>query len=225
MAATHTRAPAGSRRTRNKVLALAASGTVLIGSLGVASLAAWSDFEWVVGGVGADDAGITASTFEVEQFASGDAAWDHWEDEDTDINVVDFSALAAALTPGDTVYGYVRLRTVTGSLDGEVSLSAHTAVVADEFSDALEYGAWLLDDFADCDEDVATAGGTVLVAAASALDVDGAAPFALGGATTTDPGTEQTVCFEIHFPDTYEDDATLQGDTVTPVWSFDAISV
>jgi len=209
---------------RNKALAIAAAGTVLVGGVSAASLAAWTDIEWVAGGAGST-AGVLSSTFEVEQFTASDTEWGQYETQGV-ANVVDFTAEARALAPGDTVYGYVRLRTVVDSLGGSLSLDAVTTVTPDTLSDALEYGAWVIDDFADCDEDVASVAGAVeLVAPGSALSADGSGSFALGASDGEDPGTERAVCFAIGFPSSYQDDDGLQGATVTPVWSFPAISV
>lgn len=215
-----------ARRTanRNKVLALGAAGLVLAGGVTVGSLAAWTDVEWIAGGVGSTG-GVAASSFEVEQFTATDTAWGHYEDE-AGANVVDFSAAAASLTPGDTVYGYVRLRTEVDSLGGELALVAATDVVADGLAEALTYAAVLMDAPATCNAaDFVTATVATLVTASSGLGTDGAAPFDLAAATSTLPGAERTVCFAITFPAAYAGDESLQGGSAAPVWRFDAISV
>jgi hypothetical protein len=218
------RVEARRTRSRNKALAIAAGGIVLAAGITIPSLAAWTDIEWVTGGAG-DDAGVTASTFEVEQFAAGDTDWGHYETEAA-ANVVDFSAQAAALSPGDTVYGYVRLRTVAGSLGGTLTLAADTAVVADTLSEALSYGARVMDDTTGCTAaDYATT-GTELQAVGSALSASSGSTFSLvAAADASTPGSEQVVCFALTFPSAFEDDTALQGDTVSPVWHFDAVSV
>ena len=212
-------------RTRNRIIALGAAGLVLGGGIAAGSLAAWTDVEWVTGGVDGS-AGGTASTFEVEQNTGAAAAWDHFETEPT-ANTVDFSAAAATLTPGDTVYGFVRLRTPVDSLGGELSLVADTDTSdATSLEAALTYGAVVMDAHTSCNAADYTDDATAtLVALGSALDSDGAATFDLAAATATLPGTEQTVCFALTFPASYASDDSLQGETATPVWHFDAISV
>jgi hypothetical protein len=218
------RVEARRTRSRNKALAIAAGGIVLAAGITIPSLAAWTDIEWVTGGAG-DDAGVTASTFEVEQFAAGDTDWGHYETEAA-ANVVDFSAQAAALSPGDTVYGYVRLRTVAGSLGGTLSLAADTAVVADTLSEALSYGARVMDDTTGCTAaDYATT-GTELQAVGSALSASSGSTFSLvAAADASTPGSEQVVCFALPLPSGLVDDSGLLGDTVSRVWHFVAVSV
>lgn len=221
-----TRIAARRAATRNKVLALGAAGVVLAGGVTVGSLAAWTDIEWIAGGAGSVDS-IGASTFEVEQFALGDEDWGDYEDGD-EPNRVDFSAQAAALTPGDTVYGFVQLRTAEKSLGGTLSLVSDTDVVDETLSAALTYGAVLVDGPDSCDTAGFAAGsteGSQILAAGSALDADGAVSFSLDAATESAPGTAKTLCFAIHFPIGFAADDSLQGDTVSPVWYFDAISV
>lgn len=221
---TENRIAARRTANRNKALALGAAGLVLAGGVTAGSLAAWTDVEWIAGGVGTTG-GVAASSFEVEQFTASDTTWGHYEDE-AGANVVDFSAAAASLTPGDTVYGYVRLRTETDSLGGELSLEALTDVVPGGLADALTYTAVLMDAASTCNAtDFATATVSTLVAASAGLDAGGGAPFTLAAGTPTQPGAERTVCFAITFPATYANDETLQGATAAPVWRFDAISV
>jgi len=228
---TGNRVGARRARTRNKALALTASGVVLAAAVTVPSLAAWTDQEWVHGGAGAGlpdgEGGVTASTFEVEQFADGDADFDHYE-TDGGANVINFGAQAAALTPGDTVYAYVRLRTVENSLGGTLTLAALTAVVDGEFSDALRYGARIVPDVASCSaDDYAGAGSTVLQASGTPLDQ--AAPtatFSLDASVGGAPGAEKVVCFELDFPDTEAANTALaESSPVVPIWRFDAVSV
>jgi predicted ribosomally synthesized peptide with SipW-like signal peptide len=221
---TGIRVEARRFRTRNKVLALSAAGVVLAAGITVPSLAAWTDIEWVTGGAGTDP-GVTAATFEVEQFAAGDTAWGDYETE-AGANVIDFSAQAAALTPGDTVYGYVRLRTVAGSLGGTLTLAADTDVTADTLSAALSYGARVMADTTGCTAAGYATTGTELQAGGSALDASAGGTFSLAAAAdAVTPGTEQVVCFALTFPASFATDAALQGGTVAPVWHFDAVSV
>jgi len=221
---TGTRVDARRSRTRNKALAIAAAGIVLAAGITVPSLAAWTDIEWVTGGAD-NDPGVTASTFEVEQLTAGDTVWGHYETE-AGANVIDFSAQAAALSPGDTVYGYVRLRTVAGSLGGTLTLAADTDVVAGSLSAALTYGARVMADTSGCSAAAYATTGTQLQASGSALDASSGGSFSLAAAADdVTPGTEQVVCFALTFPASFAADPDLQGDTVAPVWHFDAVSV
>lgn len=211
-------------RSRNKVLALGAAGLMLAAGITVPSLAAWTDIEWVTGNAGAG-AGVTSSSFEVEQFASGDADWDHYETQGG-ANVIDFSAQAATLSPGDTVYAYVRLRTVAGSLGGDLTLGADTVVTGNALAAVLTYGARIVADDTACDLAGYTA-GTALQADGSALTAAGGTFSLAAAADAVTPGVEKVVCFAIDFEDTPANQAngTLQGLTVVPVWHFDADSV
>ncbi|MCS0500739.1 SipW-dependent-type signal peptide-containing protein [Protaetiibacter mangrovi] len=217
------RVDARRARTRNKALALAAAGVVLSAGIAVPSLAAWTDEEWVTGGVG-NVPGITASSFEVQQFAEGDTVWGDYETQ-PEANVIDFSAQAASLTPGDTVYGYVRLRVVAGSLGGTLSLGADTVVTTSTLSEALTYSARVMDAVSTCNATDYAATGSELQPS-GALDAATAGTFSLAAAPdAVTPGTEQVVCFAITFPSSFSGDTALQGQTATPVWHFDAVSV
>jgi predicted ribosomally synthesized peptide with SipW-like signal peptide len=219
-----TRVEARRTRSRNKVFALAAAGIVLVAGITVPSLAAWTDSEWVTGGVG-NIPGISTSSFEVEQFAAGDTIWDHYETQGV-ANVIDFSAQAASLAPGDTVYGYVRLRTEAGSLGGTLTLAADTVVTASTLSAAVVYGARVVSSTAECSAANYAASGTLLQASGSALNASSLGTFSLAAAPdATTPGAEKVVCFELEFPISFAGDETLMRSSVAPVWHFDAVSV
>lgn len=218
------RVDARRSRTRNKVLALGAAGLVLAAGITVPSLAAWTDIEWVSGAAGTD-AGVVASTFNVQQSTAVNPAWNDYPTE-AGANLIDFSAQAATLTPGDTVYGWVQLRTVADSIGGTLTLQADTVVTADTLSAALTYGARVMDDTSDCASAAYATSGTELQPLGTALDVSAGGSFTLDAAPdATTPGTAKVVCFALTFPASFAADTTLQGDTVTPVWHFDAVSV
>lgn len=229
---TGNRVGARRARTRNKALALTATGVVLAAAITVPSLAAWTDIEWVIGGAGADDTtggGITASTFEVEQAALQDGEnFGHYETE-AGANVISFGDAAAALTPGDTVYAFVRLRTVTGSLGGTLTLAADTDTSTNALADVLTYGARTVASPAACNAAGYTgAGSNELQAPGTPLDeVAPTATFSLSAATAAAPGPEVVVCFALTLPDTQaiRDNDALQSLSVAPVWHFDAVSV
>lgn len=118
-------APA-SRRTR--VAALVAGGALVVGGVGY-TLASWTDTEWVFGGNGTGGPGIGTSTFEVEQNVTGDLASGWTQAEDAPGQEMTFTPDAIALSPGDTTYASVTLRTTEQSIAGNVELLA--AVSAD----------------------------------------------------------------------------------------------
>lgn len=209
---------------RNKIMAIAAAGTVLAAGVGITSLAAWTDNEWVNGGFNGIP-GIGTSTFEIEQnVTTGASGWTN--DLASPGGTVDFSALATKLTPGDTVYGFVRLRATPASVAGTESLVSDTATLTG-LAQYLKYGAVVLDaaDGSTCTATTfARAGATVLTTAGAALTTNGSTTFALaaGGGGTT-PGVERTVCFQLALPATGVPD-TAQGLTVSPIWHFAAQS-
>lgn len=212
-------------RRRNKILAITSAGVVLAAGITVPSLAAWTDIEWIAGGAGTV-AGVGTGTFEVQQFAANDADWGDYETQGS-ANVIDFSTQAASLTPGDTVYAYVRLRTVVNSLGGDLSLVSDTVVTPSTLSAALTYGARIVPNAAACTQagfDAVT-GADILVASASGLSADGATDFALAAGTSTLAGAEKVVCFALDFPASFANDTTVQNQTVIPIWHFDAVSV
>ncbi len=220
---TATRVDARRSRTRNRVFAISAAGVVLVAGITVPSLAAWTDIEWITGGVG-NVPGVGTSTFNVQQFAAGDVDWGDYPTQ-AGANVVDFSAQAAALTPGDTVYGYVRLRTVAGSVGGDLEMKADTVVTPSTLSAALTYGARIVATAGDCTAAGYAASTTVLQAAGSALNASSATSFPLAAAANgSTPGVEKVVCIAITFPSSYAGSTALQGATATPVWHFDAVS-
>jgi predicted ribosomally synthesized peptide with SipW-like signal peptide len=126
-------------KINQKVVALAAAGLVLLSGATVTSLAAWTDTEWVNGGVETLP-GLGTSTFDVQQNVTTDST--SWASQETSPGgVVDFGSTASALTPGTSVYGFVRLRTVTNSLGGTLTLLHETSVTGSPFLTALRYGA------------------------------------------------------------------------------------
>lgn len=221
---TTSRVASTRSRNRKRVYAIAAAGTVLAASVTIPSLAAWTDNEWIAGGVANEDGtggdnggGVSTSTFEVQQRANGDAAFGDYESE-AGANVIDFTEQAAQLTLGDTVYAWVDLKTTDESLGGTLELVAETVTAGNPLAEALRYGASIVTDAAACDA-AGFAAGTVLQASGTALDVSAGTEFSLAaeGAET------KTVCFQLTLPGSASND--LQGQTVTPIWRFAATSV
>jgi hypothetical protein len=212
-------------RIDQRVVALAAAGLVLFSGATVTSLAAWTDTEWVNGGVSTLP-GVTASTFDVEQNVTTNATTNWTSDVASPGGTVDFGAQAAKLTPGTSVVGFVRLRLVANSVAGTIQLVHGTSTGSAAFLNALRYGAWLHPDPTTC---TATqyngAGFTQLVPDQSTVGTDSTVTFPLAAGAAGLPGTEQTVCFRLTFPPlAVPTDKSLQGLGADPVWQFNAVS-
>lgn len=217
----------GSRQ--KKATAFAAAGLVLVAGATVTSLAAWTDTEWIFGGANGSPA-IGTSSFEVEQNVTADTTNpDLWvNQEDAPGGQINFSAKASSLTPGDTVYAFVRLRTEAKSAAGELTLNP--AVPGDGSSkplfDALTYQAAVVVDSASCNETGLATPIQSLVATGRALTTgSGETTFTLDadGATLGAAG-EKTICFALTLPKTHASGEALQGLSATPVWNFTAES-
>jgi hypothetical protein len=205
-----------SRRT--KVMALAAAGIVLLAGVGVTSMAFWQDKEFVTGGVN----GIASSTFDVEQNVNPVATTTGWT---TNLaspgGTVNFGALATKLTPNDSVYGGVRLRTVTGSLPA-AAVTLNSLVPGTGLGQYLTYGARLLTTGTDCSSATYAAGTLLTATDADPVTANGANPFTLVGNGGSTVGAERTVCFKISMLGTTP--TTAQNTNVTAIWRFDANS-
>lgn len=223
--------------SKKKVVALSAAGLVLVAGATVTSLAAWTDTEWIFGGAGPGDAGVGTSEFEVQQNVTLDrpapvtpeenAA--NWVDRETSPGQqIEFGVDANSLTPGDTVYAFVRLRTVAGSDAGQLVLNAAVPQsAADEvLFDALDYEARVGALPEDCDATGFAGSTTSLVPAGSSLTTAGATPFDLvaDGANVANGAGEATVCFALTLPANEPNIDDLQGLSATPIWNFTAIS-
>ena len=205
----------GAPKRAQKIAAIAAAGVVLLGGATITSLAAWTDIEFVQGGVG-DDPGISTSEFEVEQMVATDVAWQNREVAPG--GVVDFGLGALSLTPGDVVYGYVQLRTAPGSLAGDLELQGATSDGA--LFDALTYGVRIVPTTGDCNATGFDASVTGVVDRGNPLSDDFDNAFTLDANATE----INVICFEIVFSEDNADNEELQGLTTTPVWSFEAES-
>lgn len=224
--------------TRRKVFAIAAGGAAL--GLGVtATLAAWTDTEWVFGGDGAGGAGVGTSTFSVQQNTDATVDADSWTDEtDNPGGEIVFAATgldASALVPGDSVYAALALRTAPGSIAGDVELQAAVpaaGIVTDDAGglmfDALEVRVVTdIAPIATCDLSAFGGGaGDPALIAAGPLD---AATATATQDLAADGASVQYYCFEVTLPDplvlaagTTLDD--YMGLSVAPAWEFQAES-
>jgi predicted ribosomally synthesized peptide with SipW-like signal peptide len=226
--ALHADRPRMTRRT--KTMAFLSGGLVL--GLGItATLAAWTDSEWVFGG-NADGTGpgLGTSTFEVEQdtaspFVAGGAFAQAETNPGRDLT---FSPGALELAPGTSVYAPVALRTVDGSVGGTLLLQdsepAAGAALAGADVDGLLLGALTLR--------VAVSSTPVVcdAAAFTATSVIATGPLATAQASVAqdlaaDSGSIQHYCFEITLPTAPTLPAgtsvdVLQDRSVTPAWEF-----
>jgi len=223
--------------TRRKVFAIAAGGAAI--GLGVtATLAAWTDTEWVFGGDGAGGPGVGTSTFSVQQNTVPPFAAGTWTDEtDNPGGEIVFAAAgidATSLTPGDSVYAAVALRTSADSVTGEVELqpAVPAAGVVTDDPAGLLFAA--LDVRAVTDDIAFTCDATAFTGAPGApvLIADGPLDSTGGSATQTldaAAGSTQYYCFEVTLPDpvplapgTTIDD--YMGLSIAPAWEFQAES-
>jgi predicted ribosomally synthesized peptide with SipW-like signal peptide len=217
---------------RAKILAIAAAGLVL-GVGGTVTLAAWVDTEWVYGGTGGDTPGVGTSEFVVEQnrstpYVNDDPSWQE-HPANPGGSLVFTGAAPLALTPGDSTYSRVSLRTTVDSIGGNVQLEAAEAAAGVTVDDAggllwdaieLRVGVIELDDAVaapTCDADFFDTADFVLItgglddAAANDIPIDG------GGSSYLH------WCFELTLPD--DADSELQGRTIAPAWEFVSTSV
>ena len=219
------------RASRGKIMAILAGGAVLgLGS--TATLAAWTDTEWVFAGNG-NDAGIGTSLFEVEQNVV--APFDPTafvQDETNPGQALTFGLGALRLTPGDSVYAPVALRTVANSVAGVLTLesavpAAGVAVVdaADGLWNYLTVRVWVSETAFDCDASTVASASIVQIADGAVATSGGTAAQTLLAASAN----TQYYCFSITLPepinaDAARDMAGLQGRTVAPAWEFSAVS-
>ncbi|MBL3685847.1 acyl-CoA dehydrogenase [Leucobacter zeae] len=214
-----------SRKTR-KVAAIAA-GALVVGLGAAYTLASWNDSEWVWGG--ADGApGVGTSEFEVEQSVDNGTTWTN--DVASPGGSLSFTPNALLLSPGDTTYAPVSLRTQAGSVAADTTLQAavkNTAVAgtSDDLWNAVRVTAY-------------TSSAASAPACTGSLTgwtaVQGVENVALGtsatqaqrlaaGADETTEGAPQHYCFAITLPEGASD--ALQGASIAPVWRFESESV
>jgi predicted ribosomally synthesized peptide with SipW-like signal peptide len=230
--ALHAERPRMTRRT--KTMAFLSGGLVL--GLGItATLAAWTDSEWVFGGNGdGSGPGLGTSTFEVEQNVSSPFVATAFTDSEVNPGQdLVFSPGALALTPGTSVYAPVALRTKAGSVAGSLALQS-AVPAAGAANAAVDAGGALLGALnlrvvvsptpVTCDA-AAFATGTVLATGPLATTKPTATQ-----AVAANAGTTQYYCFEITLPTspTLPTGTTvdqLQGRAITPAWQFIGTSV
>ena len=214
-------------------MALLAGGIVL-GVGATATLASWTDSEWVFAGTGTGGPGVGTSVFEVQQDASNPATGTFDDFETNPGDALSFGVGALALSPGQTVYAPVALRTTTASIAGTLGLSAAVAATgvtatSPAVLDAPGAGLWnaltlqvvVSDSTYTCNL-AAMSAQTEVIAAGSALNAAGTVTRSLSAAS----GNTQYYCFAITLPTPGTAGAfdILQGHVVAPAWRFAATS-
>ena len=223
---------AGQRRTFKKIAAIAA-GALVVGVGSTYTLASWNDAEWIWGGASNGDRGVGTSTFEVVQnttapFADVAGNWVNRETNPGD--PLRFTANALALTPGDTTYAPVALRTVANSMAASVQLQGAVAATG---APAPQNDAAL---FSAVRVTIYTAAGAAPPSACTAGFVaTGWTPIVtnqpLGTAASAaqslsaSAGSTQHYCFALTLPASTPGVDALQGLKISPAWVFDGQSV
>lgn len=215
--------------TKRKIAAIAA-GALVVGIGATYTLASWTDSEWVWGGTAGNDPGVGTSTFEVQQDTSSTFSNAAWADRETNPGgALTFSTGQLSLSPGDTVYAPVALRTTGASVAGTVTLKAAVAaagITPNDTGGAL----WNAIDVevhtqktssspftraGNCD--ASTAADTTnwtKVTGVSDLTTAASLTQSLDAAS----GSVQHYCFALTLPAGSPD--SLQGRTIAPAWEF-----
>ena len=209
-AGRHRRQRPGPWFTR--VRALLAGGLVLgIGT--TLTLAAWTDTEYANGT-------FSTSTFGIVGTATNAASPNDFTDHATapGANLTLGLAAAGAMSPGATIYTRFAVKTTAATnVTGKVSLSAAANATAG-LGPSLQYGVKIIPATSTCDATSYGASSTVIVAAGSPLSTAGSNPqnlATLGSAAVS-------YCFAVTLPTGTPN--TAQGTTVTPTWTFTAVS-
>lgn len=222
------------RRRRRRALLLAlVSGGAVVGVGLTATLASWSDQEWVSAGNGLGGPGVATNSFEVQQNVSSpfSDATGQWIDRESNPgSSLTFSTGALALSPGTSVYAPVALKTTAASIAGELSLAAPVASTGVTVTDpgdllwnAIDVRVAASQSSATCSAAAFTGDSVVAsgkLATASIAPADAVSLSAAGGNTWH-------FCFELTLPSTglVGDGSNLQGKSIAPAWEFVSTSV
>ncbi|MGO1543401.1 MAG: SipW-dependent-type signal peptide-containing protein [Gulosibacter sp.] len=213
-------------RKAGKVAAITA-GAVIIGIGATFTLATWNDSEWV-NGLLEGEAGIGTSEFEVQQNAMPAnelEAADFGDSETSPGNALTFAMSPLALTPGDTIYAPVSLRTTADSVAGTVTLQPAVSapgVTAEDTGgllwDAIEVTVYTSNVTPDtrptCDAATVGTGNWTAIDGIDGLDDTAAQTQSLDA----EAASTQHYCFTLTLPADASDD--LQGRTIAPTWEF-----
>lgn len=222
---------------RNRKIAAIAAGILVVGVGATYTLATWNDSEWVWGGANSDP-GVGTSSFNVQQDTTLVFANSGWADEESNPGgSLTFQLAPTALTPGDSIYAPVALRTDSGSDQGVVTLQAAeeasgvtaTDGIGDPLWDALEAKVYTLNassspftPTAKCNAEGIAGDGWAPVD--GILDLNTPADATTGQQSlAANSGDVQHYCFVLTLP-ADADAKTLQGRTIAPAWEFAAVS-
>lgn len=230
----HERVHDGDRRRRRRAVLLAVvSGGAVIALGATATLASWSDQEWVYAGDGLGGPGVATKVFEVQQNVSAPYAntAGNWVDRESNPgSSLTFGPGALALTPGDSVYAPVAIRSTASSIAGRLVLAGAVPASGTTITDdgtlwnAITVRVAASQSTTTCDAaafsvpaNIVASGGltSASVASANALAVSAAS------------GNVWHFCFELTLPTAamVGDGSNLQGKTIAPAWRFSSTSV
>lgn len=220
---TQRRSPRNTRK-----FAAIGAGILVVGLGATYTLASWNDSEWVWGGADGDP-NVGTSEFNVQQNTTSPFVGTAWADFETNPgDELTFTAGSLTLSPSDTIYAPVALRTAAGSVAANVELQgavAATGITVDDADNDL-WGA--------IRATVYTATGAAPPAACTAAGVGNAgwtavvtnAPLGTVASgeqeLSADAGSTQHYCFALTLPAGSPD--SLQGRTIAPAWEFAATS-
>lgn len=171
-----------------------------------------------------------ASSFNVQQNRDADVpptAASTWDDHETNPGgEVVFTPGALNLTPGDSVYAPVALKTGEGSIAGSLALQPPveaTGVATDAgLWGALTYSVKATETPTACNAATWDAFGTEVIPAGTGFET-GVTPAQQQLAA--DEANIQYYCFEVTLPADAPGVDGLQGQTAAPAWQFIATSV
>lgn len=202
-----------ARRLRSRRIRAILAGGLVFGLGATATLAAWNDSEFGSGT-------FTAGSFGIEGAVGTGGFGEHGAATPAALS---FTVPVSAMVPGATVYALFRVRTVAGSVKGQVTMAADAANAAGAPGDlgpSLRYSVYAIAGTV-CDSSTATT-GTQIVAPTSPLTAGGPAVMPLVAGAAGAAGAPVNYCFAVTLPLDASNNA--QGDTVTAKWSFDAVS-
>ena len=212
------------------------AGGAIIGLGTTATLAAWTDTEWVFGGNALGNGpGLGTSNFEVEQNVTSPYTEDEFfgQFETNPGQALTFGFDALSLNPGDTVFAQVALRTIAGSGAGDLTLQpavepdVSVITTTDPGGDlwaALTLQVWTSTSALNCTSAVeATNSGTLIAGGDITAAPDVSEPGQSLGANSDGAAY---YCFGVTLPAMAEgaDTDILQGRGVAPAWEFAAVS-
>ncbi|TLM70951.1 hypothetical protein FDW81_16800 [Pseudarthrobacter sp. NamB4] len=221
------------------------AGGLVLGLGAAATLASWTDNEWVFGGSGNGIGPNTPGTAVVnmqQNTWTGAGGAEHWNDQPSaNGGALTFTVRPDKLLPGRTVYSPMQLRAAAGSetldvrlTDGVQAGGSETGIIPLSGTDnnstalyqALRYNVYQGVDKDSCEKGNVSAGKAIIVP----LDPDTPASatyplsnkselFVLAAGTdAATAGKAVDLCFALTLPDGAA--TSLQGKKTVPVWGF-----